>query len=620
MDRNSIIGLLVIGAVIIVYSLVTSPSKDDIEKSRRQHDSTVIVNKKIAEEQYKTQAQELQKKDSVKNLPDSLKANDLKNKFGSFASATEGKEEFLTLENNLIKVKLTTKGGRVYSAHLKNYQSWDGKPLVLFDGAQNEFGLNFFSQNKTISTNELFFAPIKSERTLHATKDSATVVLRLNCGEEKYIEYIYTLLPNSYLMKYRIVFTGMNDVISNNTSYISLNWNSDIPGLEKGRDWERDNSSLYWKFTDEEVSNLSEIDEDVKEDLRTKVKWIAYKQQFFSTILVADNAFLNAQVHATKNDSSKINIKHFTSEISLPYENSPKHTIPMKFYFGPNQYKILKDFDLGFEKLVPLGWGIFGWVNQFLVIPIFNFLGTFISSYGVIIFLLTIIIKLILFPLTYKSYLSSAKMRVLKPQVDELNLKIPKEKTMERQQAAMALYRKVGVNPMGGCIPILLQFPILIALFRFFPASIELRQQSFLWANDLSTFDSIATLPWNIPFYGDHISLFTLLMCGSIVLVTLTNSEQMNTGSQMPGMKIMMWMMPVMMLFWFNNYACGLSYYYFLANIITFGQTMIIRRFVDDKKILKQLETNKAKPTKRSKFQEKLEQMAKQRGYKLPKK
>lgn len=621
MDRNSIIGLLVIGAIIIIYSIVSSPGKEEVEKARKQHDSIALVNKKAYEDQLKQQELEAQKKDSVKNLPDSLKKSDLNDKFGSFAPATEGREDFITIENNLVKVKISTKGGRVYSAHLKNYQNWQGKPLVLFDGGRNEFGLNFFSQNKSISTNELYFTPVSEGHSFIAGKDSAHVNLRLMCGEGKYIEYEYTLPANSYLMQYRINFHNINDVISNNTSYVVLNWKTHMPGLEKGRDWERDNSSVYWKFTDEDVNYLDERSEDVKEDLRTKVQWVAFKQQFFSTILVSGNAFLNAQVRSQRTDTSAVNFKHFSAEISLPYDRNASQSIPMKFYFGPNQYKILKEFEMGFEKLVPLGWGIFGWVNQFLVIPIFNFLGSFIPSYGLIIFLLTIIIKLLLFPLTYKSYLSSAKMRVLKPQVDELNAKIPKEKTMERQQAAMSLYRKVGVNPMGGCIPILLQFPILIALFRFFPASIELRQQSFLWANDLSTFDAIVNLPWDIPFYGSHISLFTLLMCGSIVLVTLTNSEQMNTGTQMPGMKIMMWMMPVMMLFWFNNYACGLSYYYFLANMITFGQTFAIRKwFVDDKKLLRQLEANKAKPVKRSRFQEKLEQMAKQRGYKLPKK
>ncbi|MBI5217771.1 MAG: membrane protein insertase YidC [Bacteroidia bacterium] len=624
MDRNSIIGLLIIGAIIIIFSIVSSPSKEDVERAKKQQDSAMAAFKKTNEEKEKILTLEKKKQDSLKNLPDTTRKSDLKDKYGSFAPSTEGSEEFVTIENNLIKIKISNKGGRIYSAQLKHYHTWDGKPLLLFDGANNEFGLNFFSQNKSISTNDLFFTPSTAEKHISSDKETKSLSMKLLCGDKGRIEYLYSLEPNSYMLKFKMNFSNLDSIISNNASYLTLNWKALIPGLEKGVQWESDNTSIYWKLMDEEVNYLNERSEDVKENLKTKVKWIAYKQQFFSTILVADSAFLNAQVHALKADTASHCLKKFMAEISLPYEKTGKQSIPMKFYFGPNQVKILKQFNLEFEQLVPLGWAIFKWVNQFLVIPIFNFLGSYISNYGLIIFLLTIIIKILLFPLTYKSYLSSAKMRVLKPQVDELNKKIPKEKTMERQQAAMALYKKVGVNPMGGCIPILLQFPILIALFRFFPASIELRQQSFLWATDLSTYDSICSWSVQIPFvseyFGNHLSLFTLLMCGSLILTTLMNSEQMAGTSQMPGMKVMMWMMPVMMLLWFNNYAAGLSYYYFLANMITFLQTIIIRRFVDDKKILSQLEANKAKPVKRSKFQQRLEEMAKKRGYKLPKK
>ncbi|MEA3446296.1 MAG: membrane protein insertase YidC, partial [Bacteroidota bacterium] len=282
-------------------------------------------------------------------------------------------------------------------------------------------------------------------------------------------------------------------------------------------------------------------------------------------------------------------------------------------------YTSLKEFDLNLEELVPLGWGIFGWVNRFAVIPVFNFLSKFISNYGIIILLLTLIIKLVLFPLTYKSYMSSAKMRVLKPQVEEMTKNIPKDKAMEKQQKTMALYKKAGVNPMGGCLPMALQMPILIAMFRFFPASIELRQESFLWANDLSAYDSIYDLPFDIPFYGDHISLFTLLMTISTIIYTRLNQSQMgDMNSQMPGMKTMMYIFPVMMLFWFNNYASGLSYYYFVANVITFSQMYLIKRFVDEKAIMKQLEANKKKPVKKSNFQSRIEKMAKEKGYKQP--
>ena len=619
MDKNTIIGLSIIGLVIIIFSIVSSPSQEDIEAAKRRNDSILAVNMKQEQEVQKAKELDKIKKDSIAQLPDSVKKNQLASQYGIFTNATEGVNKFTYIENELIKVKIATLGGRVHSVELKKYLRYDGKPLILFDGDKNEFGLNFFSQNQNIYTNNLYFTPSVTDSILNAEKSEKSLSMKLQGDSAGYMEFIYTLEPNSYFLKYKINFVNMDKIISQNASYISLNWKTLIPGLEKGKQWEKDNSSIYWKFTDEEVNYLSEMAEDASENLRTKVKWISFKQQFFSTILVADSVFLNAMVHAVKTDTSNQFLKKFTAEISLPFENKSSETLPMKFYFGPNQYKILESFNLHFEKLVPLGWGIFGWVNKYLVIPIFNFLGSYISSYGIIILILTIIIKLLLFPLTYKSYLSSAKMRVLKPQVDEMNSKIPKERTMERQQAAMALYKRAGVNPMGGCIPMLLQFPILIALFRFFPASIELRQQSFLWADDLSTYDSIAQLPFSIPFYGDHISLFTLLMCGSIVLVTLIQSDQMSSASSMPGMKIMMWMMPVMMLFWFNNYACGLSYYYFLANIITYGQTKLIRQFVDDKKILAKLETNKAKPVKKSKFQQKLEEAAKKRGYKLPK-
>ncbi len=311
-------------------------------------------------------------------------------------------------------------------------------------------------------------------------------------------------------------------------------------------------------------------------------------------------------------------LKNFSAEISLPYQGNKIETYPMQFYFGPNKFKTLRKYgkDIQLESMVNLGWGIFGWINRYFVIEIFNFLERFISNYGIIILILTIIIKLLLAPLTYKSYMSTAKMKVLKPQIDAINEKIPKDKAMERQQATMALYKKAGVNPMGGCLPMLVQFPFLIALFRFFPASFELRQQSFLWAKDLSSYDSIMTLPWNIPWYGDHVSLFCLLMAGTNLVYTSMNG-QMQSSQQMPGMKYMMYLMPVMFLGWFNNYASGLSYYYFIATLFTVLQTIAIRKFmVDDDKVLAMLEANKKKPVKKSKFQQRLEEAAKQRGKK----
>jgi len=344
------------------------------------------------------------------------------------------------------------------------------------------------------------------------------------------------------------------------------------------------------------------------------VKWIAFKDQFFSSVLIAQESMSSAYVESNViEDETSPFLRINQAEAAVPFNFTEDDEAAMNFFFGPNHFYTLRSYeDLDLHQLLPLGWGIFGWINRYAVIPVFNFLEGFIGSYGIIILLLTILIKLVLFPLTYKSYMSTAKMRVLKPQIDEINERIPKDKAMERQQATMALYRKVGVNPMGGCLPMLLQMPILIALFRFFPASIELRQESFLWATDLSTYDSILDLPFNIPFYGAHVSLFTLLMAATNIIYTRINQEMTQSSAQMPGMKGMMYMMPVMFLFFFNSYAAGLSYYYFISTLITIGQTLLIRQFVDEKAILAKLKANQKKPAKKSKFQARLEQMSKQ--------
>ncbi|HBF87633.1 MAG TPA: membrane protein insertase YidC [Bacteroidales bacterium] len=623
MDRNSIIGLLIIGAILVGYSIFTSPTKEEIEKATRQRDSIAQVEQNIKLEQEKLKAESfntspvLTSTDSTLN--DSITKVQIQQQFGSFAEAATGENQFYTIENELLEIKISSKGGRPYSVRLKQFKTHDSLPLLLFNGDSTVLGLDFFAQNRTISTNELFFTTDNSNSII--VKDSPkSLSMKLIVGENKYIEYLYTLTPNSYIVDFDINFVGMKDVIASNNQYLSLKWSMYLPTQEKGKDFENQYTTVYYKFFEDDVDYLSETS-DKEEEITTKLKWVSFKQQFFSSILVADNNFLNAFLKSDKSSVTDDNyLAKLDADISIPFNGKDKESFPMQFYFGPNHYNTLSEYNLDFEKLVPLGWGIFGWVNRFLVIPVFNWLGLFISSYGIIILLLTIIIKLILFPLTYKSYISTAKMRVLKPQIDEINAKIPKEKTMERQQATMALYKKAGVNPMGGCLPMLLQFPILIALFRFFPASIELRQQSFLWADDLSSYDSIYDLPFNIPFYGDHISLFTLLMTISTLIYTRMQNQMQASSTQIPGMKVMMYMMPIMFLFWFNSYASGLSYYYFVANMMTFGQMWLIRRFVDDDEILSKLEQSKKKPVKKSKFAERLEKMAKERGYQMPKK
>jgi len=438
--------------------------------------------------------------------------------------------------------------------------------------------------------------------------------MRLNAGEGRYMDYIYTLEPGTHKLGMQIRMVGINEVMGNNDRYIDLDWSMPLRQQERGERFEKQYTSIYYKHFEDEVDHLQSRKEEGETDIPTSIKWIGYKQQFFSTVLFAENSFSRASLRMESMGENSGYLKHFYSEISIPLEGKDEETIPLAFYFVPNHFKTLKDYNYELQSLVDLGWPFIAWINKWFVVNIFHFLESKIASYGLIIILLTIFFKLLLLPLSYRSYMSGAKMRVLKPQLEEITKKYPKEKAMERQQATMAFYKKVGVSPMGGCLPSLLQMPIWLALFRFFPASIELRQQSFLWANDLSSYDSILNLPFNIPMYGDHVSLFTLLMAASMVFSTRINMQQTDTGQQMPGMKAMMYLMPVMMLLFFNSYSSGLSFYYLVSNLITFAQMAIIRRTIDEDKLLKKLNQNQKKPVKKSKFQARLEQMAKERG------
>lgn len=576
---------------------------------QHKNDSIARVNVEIAQQQ---KAAEM----AVVAKPDSIQKKEQEKQLGSFAASLTGEEKMITLENDLMKVKISTLGGKVYSVELKKYKTYTGQPLILFSGNENTFGLQFWGNNNDIQTQNLYFTPNRPDSIILAGKgsESQKLIMRLSAGSESYIDYIYTISPDSYLLDFDIHFSGMNSVMSGKLGTIDFNWNMKMPQLEKGARNENNYTSISYNFANDEYEEISPMKAEGKEEITTKVKWIAFKHQFFSSIIVADDGFVNTDLKS-KVLADGLNLKDFSARIGLPLQDGANETIGLSIYFGPNHFKTLRGYKMGFEKIVPLGSWIIRWINRYIVIPVFNVLGSRIASYGLIIFLLTLFIKIILFPLTYKSYLSSAKMRVLKPQVDEINAKYPnKADAIKKQQTIMALYRKVGVNPMGGCIPILIQFPILIAMFRFFPASFELRQQSFLWADDLSSYDSILRLPFEIPMFGAHISLFTLLMAGALFVTSKMNADQMgDTNAQLPGMKFMMiYLMPVMMIVWFNNYAAGLSYYYFLSNMFTLGQTLLIRKFVDDEAILAKLHENAKKPVKKSRFQEKLEQIAKQ--------
>jgi len=529
---------------------------------------------------------------------DSLALANYKAQFGKFAPAATGADKDIVISNNKMIVTFSTKGAMIKSVQLKDYKTNSGDSLfVMKRDPQNEINLDFFAGNNAISTKNLFFT-FDGASEQQATQNSpCDAKFRAYVDNNSWLEFAYSLADDSYILDYTITFHNLESIVNRNSSYIDLTWNQFLPVLERGNSWELNNSGIYYKYDGDDVEDLGLTGDIADEKLAGSTKWVAFKGQYFSSILISKSTFANGQLEIQKT-SSRNNLKYAASRLSLP---SNAVADSMAFYFGPNKFNILKEIEvtpddnLDLEDLVPLGWTIIGWVNRFLIIPLFNWLGSFIPSYGLIILIITLIVKAVLLPLTYKSYKSTAAMRVLRPQVEEINKKYPKpEQAMDKQKATMALYSKAGVSPMGGCLPMLLQMPVLIALFRFFPASIELRQQGFLWSDDLSSFDSILDFGFNIPFYGDHISLFALLMAGAMLLQTKI-SGQMDSGQQMPGMKLMMYMMPVMMLCWFNDYSSGLTYYYFLSNVIAILQIVFIRNNMDEAAILAKLNEKVAK-------------------------
>jgi YidC/Oxa1 family membrane protein insertase len=666
MDRNTIIGVILIFLMFIGYSVYnTSHVNKAYEKTKLVADSlykagnyekakmaylgamrlkpnqadVVLklseIDKKLAPMGAVLKADSAGATNQRKNEAEvkQVIAKSEKNQYGAFSSAVSGEQDFITLENNKIELKIALKGGRVYSARLKDYKTHDSKPLILFDGDSTEFGFNFFTvDNKAVQTNKLYFKSLSTEKNLVVKSHPDSISLRLYADSSRYIEYTYTLAPDKYMVNFTIKFNSLENVIAANQSSITLDWKMYIPQQEKGRQNEEYYTTIMYKHFQSDVEYLKlRSTKDQKADIPTRLSWVAFEDQFFSSVLVTNDFFQNGLVSSTvikepsKDGSIPLNvpvsskyIRFYTTELGVPFNVGSSNTIGMKMYFGPNNFKILKNEGMQLERLVFLGKNIIGWINRFVIIPVFHWLERYFASYGLIILILTILIKIVLFPLTFKSYQSTAKMQVLKPLVDELGKKFPKkEDAMKKQQATMDLYKRAGVSPMGGCLPMLLQMPILFAMFRFFPVSIELRQEHFLWATDLSTYDSILTLPFKIPLYGDHVSLFTLLMTASTLLtMKMTGSTP---GSDQPGMKMMMYMMPVMFMLILNNFSAGLTYYYFLANMITYLQNIISKRFINAEAVLATLEENKKKPLKKSKWQQRLEDAAKQRGINPPK-
>ena len=615
MDRNTITGLVVIALILIGYSYFMSPSKEELKAMHVRDSIARVEAQRAAALEKERQADFAAQQQNTETQQAGTEA--------IFKQDSLPVEQY-TLENNKIKLHINTKGGCIDYVDLNGYRTHDSLPLILWKDHKSSMGLNFYARNKQINTADLIFVPNTNQKELNAEGAEQVLTMRAYVDENKYLEFEYKLAPDSYMVDFNINTYNLNDVIASNPNFLTLYWGVDMPQLEKSRDFESRYTGVYYNFSNNDVEHLS-LTGDEKVDLPTSVKWVAYKQQFFSSVLIANESFPNVLV-STANNTTPGFLKTADAEISLPYSGKAIEKYDMRFYFGPNSYPTLREYgkDIELPKLVDLGWKWIAWFNRYVVIPIFNFLETNVTlNYGLIIFLLTLIIKLVLFPLTYKSYMSQAKMRVLKPQIDEINKKIPADKAMERQQAVMKLYKKAGVNPMGGCLPMLLQMPILIALFYFFPGAIELRQKSFLWATDLASYDSIATLPFTIPFYGNHVSLFCLLMTITNILYMWYNSKNQPQNDQMKGMQTMMYIMPIMFLFIFNSYSSGLSYYYFIATLITIVQTWAILKFVNDEKLLKQIELAKTKPVKKSKFQQKLEEMQRmqeQRMKQMPKK
>jgi YidC/Oxa1 family membrane protein insertase len=557
---------------------------------------------------------DLQAKDIMKEKPGILPVE--AKQAGLFSSSTAGVNDYITLENNKLELKISLKGGRVYSARLKDYRTYDSLPLILFDGDSTVFGFNFFTaDNKPVETNNLFFKPVSAEK-LFVVKDQAeSVSLRLYADTGKYIEYTYSLAPDKYMVDFKVTFNSLGGIIASNQNSLTLDWRMYIPQKEKGRTNEENYTTIKYKYFQDEVDGFRErAKKDAeKADITTRLSWVAFKDQFFSSVIINNEFFQNASIESQPQSPTSKYLRYFTAEAGVPFNAADPQPVSLKFYYGPNHFTTLNKEGNDLEQLVTLGKNITRWINRFVIVPIFNWLNKYIQNYGLIILILTILIKIVLFPLTFKSYQSQAKMAVLKPLVEELGQKFPKkEDAMKKQQATMDLYKRAGINPMGGCLPLLLQMPILFAMFKFFPTSIELRQEHFLWATDLSTYDSIMTLPFTIPIYGSHVSLFTLLMTASTILtMKMTGSTP---GSDQPGMKAMMYMMPVMFMLMLNNFSAGLTYYYFLANILTYFQNIISKRFINADAVLATLEENKKKPLKKSKWQQRLEEAAKQRG------
>ena len=621
MDKNTWIGFALIAAIIVGFSFLNRPSEEELAERKRVQDSIALVQAqemeaKLISEQITAQLQ------TEKNAttPSEQLAEQLAAVYGPFAPATEGKEGLITIENSKVRIGIAYRGGRIAKAELKEYQAYGDSinPLCLFQGEESSLNFTLVTNtNRILATQNLYFA--EANQTTDA-QGNTTLTMRLNTNiEDCYLDFVYTLPADDYMVSMSIQPHNMQLALAQNMSSIEMQWNQSIPQQEKGRKFEERYAQLQYMFVGSDIEKLSEAKADRKQE-SARIKWIGYKDQFFSTVMIANDGFESTEMESAPAGAHTRYIKEYKTKSSLPLDVTGKKSTDIRYYLGPNHYNTLKAYDkdvenaekLHLNELVPLGWKLVAWINKILVIPMFDLFMSWGLHIGIVILLMTLVIKLIILPFVWASNKSSAKMRVLKPQLDAINEKYPPEKMQERQQATMELYQKAGVSPMSGCLPMLFQFPVLMAMFWFLPTAIELRGQSLFWADDLSTYDAILTWNTPLPLLGwTHLSLFCLIMTIVNIVYTHITMQSQSQGQEMKMMRWMMYLMPLMFLFFFNDYAAGLSYYYFVSLLMTIIQTMIFRWTTDDKKVLAEMEANSKKKSnqKKSGFAARLEAM-----------
>jgi YidC/Oxa1 family membrane protein insertase len=588
MDRNQITGIVLILALLTAYYAFFAPQPVSTPKPPKSETT--------ASAPFTT---------APGVLRDSAEIAAQRAKLGTFADAATGEEKEVVLENKDIRITLSTLGGKVKSVVLKNYEERDGSPVKLFDSVTNTQVLEASTASGPVDLASLYFNTAAPSNITVAESDTQSVTFELTLGNNQTVRQTYALAGNGFQVGYNLKTSGMDNQIGNQP--LRFYWKDNLRHIEYDIEQSRAATTVNYYTADGDFDNLSETSTDPQtETLEGPLKWVSLRQKFFNAAIIAENQFTGGKVASTVNTADTNIVKTLEAEVFIPVSDvSSAEGGNYRFFFGPNQYNINKKVTEGFERNVYLGWALFAWVNKYLIIPIFNFLEGFIGSYGIIIIVLVLIIKLLLFPLTYKSYISMAKTKALKPELDALKEKYGDD-MQKIQSEQMKLYSQVGVNPISGCIPMLLQMPILFAMFNFFPNSIELRHESFLWAHDLSTYDSILNLPFKIPGYGSHVSLFTILMTISTLAYTWFNNQVSTVTGPM---KSMTYVMPVVFMFILNSLPAGLSFYYFVSNVVTIGQQLIIRNFVDDNKIRRILDENKVKnkDKKKSGFQQRLE-------------